>query len=529
MRRLASLGIQGKITLLAVGLVLSGLLAMGAPVTYLAATSLEHQMGMRALDIARTLAAAPTVQQAFYEPDPIQIIAPLADQVRRSTGAEFVVVLDRAGRLYSHPLPENLGKATAGLDYDPTLMEGRQYYTRLNEGPTLGLAGLSPVYGRDGELMGLVSVGFSLHEVSLLVWRFTERVVWAALAGLSIGSIGALWLARRIKQQMFGLEPPQIASLLQERTAVLESVREGIIAIDEAGLVTVANQEALRLLQLPEAPIGRPILEVVPQSRMLEVLQTGEAQYAQEMILGGRVVVANRIPVRSGGRVVGVVSSFRDRTELDQLTSELTAVRRYSEALRAQAHEFNNRLHAVAGLVQLGAHEEALEYILRTHVQHQELLDLLARAVPDPLVAAIILGKYNRAAELKVRLELDPASRFTRAPAQLGSDLLVTVLGNLTDNAIEAVQGLPEEQRWVRILLDDGGPSVRLVVTDGGPGIPPELVGRVFTDGFSTKQEGHRGFGLALVHLLVTQAGGQIEVARGPSRFVITFVGRNAA
>lgn len=528
MRRLSAWGIQSKTIFLAVALVLVVLVVTALPVLYLSAESLERQMGARALDIARTLAASPALQEAFYGRDPVGQIDPVAEQVRRSTGVDFVIVMDRAGRLFSHPVPANLGKATAELDYGPTLMEGRQFYTRLHEGNTTALAGLAPVYGQDGELVGLVSVGFRLEELSLLIRRFSLRVVATAAAGLAIGVAGAVLLARNIKRQMFGLEPPQIAELLEERTAILQSVREGIIAIDADGRVTVVNQEARRILGLSEDPVGHPIGEAIPHSRLPEVLESGEAQYDQEMILGGRVVVTNRAPLRHEGRVVGVVASFRDRTELNRLTGELTAVSRYSEALRAQAHEFNNRLHAVAGLVQLGATDEALEYILRAQGQHQHLLDQLARSVPDPLVGAIILGKYNRAAELHVRLDLDPTSRFERAPAAMGSDLLVTVLGNLLDNAIEAVQPLPEEQRWVRVRLDDQGSAVQITVSDGGPGVPPALRAQVFVDGFSTKSGRGRGFGLALVNLLVAQAGGRIAVGAAPSSFGVILPGRPA-
>lgn len=529
MKRPSQWRIQTKIAGLAALLVLVVLAAVALPVLYLSADSLERQMGARAMDIARTFAASPAVQVAFYATNPAEHIAPLADQVRRTTGAEFVIVMDRSGRRHSHPVPAHVGTAAAGLDYGPTLIEGRPFYTRLQEGPVPALAGMAPVYGLDGELVGLVSVGFRLEELGLLTWRFGERVAATAAAGLAIGAVGAVLLARQIKRQMFGLEPPEIARLLEERTAVLQSVREGIIAIDAEERVTVANHEARRILGLTADPVGRPIREVVPQTRLPEVLESGAAQYDQEMILGGHVVVTNRVPIRIGHQVAGVVTSFRDRTELHRLMGELTAVRRYSEALRAQAHEFNNRLHAVAGLVQLGAADEALEYILRTQAQHQHLLDLLARAVPDPLVGAIILGKYNRAAELHVRLEVDPDSRLTRAPAKLGPDLLVTVLGNLLDNAMEAVQHQPPEQRWVRLRLDDAGPEVRLTVTDGGPGIPPELREQVFTDGFSTKPGPGRGFGLALVHLLVAQAGGRIEIGAPPSRMVVSFPWRGAA
>ncbi len=528
MRRPSSWRIQTKTIVLAGALVLVVLLVTAVPVLFLAAGSLEGQVGTRALDIARTLAASPVLQEAFYLPDPIREIAPMADQIRRATEADYVMVLDRSGRRYSAPVPEHLGTATAALDYGPALMEGKEFYTRLQEGRISALTGVAPVYGQDGELVGLVSVGFRLEGVAQLIRGFSLQVGAMAAVGLAIGAAGAFLLARHIKQQIWGLEPPQIAALLEERTSILESVREGIIAIDEDERVTMANHEARRILSLADDPVGRLISELIPNSLMPTILQTGEAHYDQEMILGGRVVVVNRVPMRHAGRVVGVVSSFRDRTELNELVGELTAARRYSEALRAQAHEFNNRLHAVAGLLQLGAIDEALEYILRSQGEHQHLLDLLVRLVPDPMVEAIIMGKYNRAAELHVRFELDPASQFDRAVKLLGTDLLITVLGNLLDNAIEAVQGLPEDRRWVRLCLTDQGPEIRISVVDGGPGVPPEMRARIFGDGFSTKKGKGRGFGLALVHLLVTQAGGRITVDGGdaaPSRFLVTFEG----
>lgn len=512
--------------LLAASLVVAVLLVIALPVLYLAADSLERQLGARALDISLTFATSPTLQEAFYAREPVRLISPMADQVRRNTGADFVIVLDRAGRRLSAPAPEYLGKAATELDYGPTLMEGRAFYTRLQEARIPALAGLAPVYGKDGELVGLVSVGFRLEALTLLIRGFSLRVGATAALGLVIGAVGAVLLARHIKRQMFGLEPLQIAGLLEERSTILESVREGIIAIDAEERVMVVNQEARRILGLIDDPVGHPVREVVPGSRLPEVLQGGEAQYDQEMILADRVVVTNRVPLRHDGQVVGVVASFRDRTELNRLAGELNAARRYSDALRAQAHEFNNRLHAVAGLLQLGALEEALEHIMRAQGQHQHLLDFLARAVPDPLVGAIILGKYNRAAELHVRLELDPQSRFDWAPGAFGSDLTVTILGNLLDNAVEAVQGLPQERRWVRLSLDDGGPEVRITVADGGPGVPVELREEIFTDGYSTKTGRGRGFGLALVRLLVSQAGGRIEIAADPSRFVVTLPGR---
>jgi len=503
-------------------LVLVVLAVTAVPVMVLISHSLEREMGARARDIARTFAVSPALQAGFDSADPVSAIAPLADSVRQATGADFVLVLDRAGRRYAASDPAQLGKATIGMDYGPALMEGLAFYRRVQEGRIPALAGVSPVFRADGEIVGMVAVGFRVEAVDLWIRSVTERVALAAAVGLLIGVVGAVLLARDTKAQMFGLEPHQIAALLESRTAILQAVREGIVAVDGDGKLAVVNEEASALLGLPPDAVGRPMAEVLPPSRLTEILASGEATFDQEMIVNDRVVVVNQMPVRYRGQSMGAVASFRDRTELQQLAGELNAVRRYSEALRAQAHEFRNRLHAVAGLIELGAADEALELIMRVQGSEQDLLDLLVRTVPEPMIQAIILGKYHRADELHVRFELDPGGRMERAPAALGVEMLVTVIGNLLDNAIEAVAGAPQPDRWVRLRLDDTGPEAVILVTDGGPGVSPELREVIFRDGYSTRRGERRGFGLALVRLLVAQAGGRITVEQEPSRFCVT-------
>lgn len=514
--------LQTQNILLAVLLVLVVLVATAGPVMFLIAQTLEREIGTRARDIARTFAVSPALQAGFDSPDPVAAIAPMADRVRSATGADFVIVMDRAGRQYAASDPAQLGKATVGLDYGPALMEGRAFYARVQEGRTPALAGVAPVFRSGGEIVGMVAVGFQLEAVDLWIARVVQRVAWAAAVGLLIGVVGAVLLARYTKAQMFGLEPREIAALLESRTAILQAVREGIVAVDGEGRLAVINDQASAILGLPADAAGRPMDEVLPPSRLREILASGEAVYDREIIVNDRVVVVNQMPLRYRGQPMGAVASFRDRTELQRLVGELNAVRRYSDALRAQAHEFRNRMHAVAGLIELGALDEALELIMRVQGQEQDLLDQLVRTISEPMIQAIILGKYHRAAELHVRLELDPDSRMERAREELDVEMLVTVLGNLLDNAIEAVADLSEPDRWVRLYLNDTGPTAVIAVTDGGPGVSPELRDRIFEDGFSTRQGGRRGFGLALVNLLVKQAGGQITVEQGPSRFCVT-------
>ncbi len=512
------LTLQGKIILLEVSLIVSITLVLGLSFARILSHTTTEQMGENALDVARTVSLIPSVRDAFYTPDPADVIWPLAERVRKATGAEFVVVGNRQGIRYSHPLPDRIGKHMVGGDNAPAL-EGKEYTSEAVGSLGPSLRGKVPLYGLGGEIIGIVSVGFMLQDIHAAIWQYDRWIIGVVAAAAAMGVLGAVLLARNIKREIFGLEPAEIAAVLQERTAVLQSIREGIIAINDRQEITVLNTQARRLLDLPEDALGKRVTDVIPNSRMPSVLETGEAQYDHDMILGDTVVVANRVPITIGGRVAGVVATFRDRTEIRRLGDQLSEVKRYAEALRSQTHEFANKMHAVSGLVQLGHYEQAIDYICAATSGHQNLVELLMRRVPDPTVAAIILGKYNRAAEQRVRLEVDEGSSLRSLRDEpLDSDMLVTVIGNLLDNALEAVKDLEPERRRVRLALSDEGGEVVIAVEDAGPGIPPENLRRIFEEGFSTKDSARRGIGLALVKRAVEHHGGRVTADSDPGR-----------
>lgn len=523
MLRTRKLTLQGKIVLLEVSIIFLVSLVLGLAFARIVSHTTAELIGENALDVARTVALIPTIRDAFPTKDPANVIWPLAEKIRKATGAEFVVVGNREGIRYSHPLPDRIGKFMVGGDNAPAL-EGKEYVSEAVGSLGPSLRGKAPVYGPDGEIIGLVSVGFMLRDIREIIWEYDQWVIGFVLIGLALGAIGAVLLARSIKKEIFGLEPIEIATVFQERMAVLQSIREGIIAINDRQEITVLNTEARRLLNLPEDAVGRRVTDIIPNSRMPRVLETGQAQYDQEMILGDTVVVANRVPITINGRVAGVVATFRDRTEMRRLGEELSEVKRYAEALRSQTHEFTNKMHTVSGLVQLGRYDQAVDYICDATSGHQNLIELLMRRVPDPTVAAIILGKYNRAGELRVRLEVDENSSLRYSPGELDGDTLVTVLGNLLDNAVEAVKDLEPARRVVRLGLSDEAPEFTITVDDTGPGIPPENLDRIFDEGFSTKDSAKRGIGLALVKRAVENAGGQVTVESSSdkeTRFVV--------
>jgi two-component system CitB family sensor kinase len=481
---------------------------------------IDRQAGQQSLAIARTVRSIPAVRTAFGKPHPWTVIDPIAEDIRRSTHAAFIVVANSKGIRYSHPDPHKIGKPTST---DPSVaLSGREYI-----GVQTGTLGRSvrakvPIFGRDRQVIGLVSVGVLESAVSAQLRSDLPVILIPPLGGLAIGVLGSVLLARRIKRQTFGLEPNEIATLLEQREAVLHGIREGTIATDRHGRVTLVNDEARRLLALDQDPLGRGLAEIVPSGHVREVMSGASDDGPDQIVLvNDRVLVVNRMPVTVRGQDVGAVVTLRDRTELEDLLRELQDVRSLADALRAQEHEFAHRLHVVAGLIEVGRYEDAVGFIEKSALVHQTLVESFVESVGDPILLGLLLGKAAIASERGVELRV---TSDTSLPEGLGDVRdLVTVVGNLVDNALESVAPLGPGWIEVSVRPQDGGLLIH--VADSGPGIAPEIVDEIFTDGFTTKAgrgAGRRGLGLALVSQAVRRRGGHVSVENdGGARFTV--------
>lgn len=476
---------------------------------------LDARTAESSLAIARTVASMPEIVTALAGPSPARVIAPVAERVRHATGAAFIVVADRQGIRYSHPNPQLIGTSLlADPAEDPQSVLAGNTFTGVETG-SLGrsMRAKVPIVAPDGTVVGLVSVGvLEAHVSSELAARLPESSV-PPLLGLGLGALGALLLARRVKRQTFGLEPREIAALLEQREAMLHSIREGALTIDPAGRVTLVNDEATRLIGIDTSALGRRLDELAAPGRLRDVL-TGKVEGLDEVVLvGDRVVVVNRMPVEVHGKSVGAVVTLRDRTELDGLLDELADVRTMADALRAQEHEFANRLHVIGGLLELERYAEAVRFVNTSSSLHQELAGALVGRIGEPIVSALLLGKASVASERGVTLRVEMVEEV---PAGLvDPQSLVTILGNLVDNALDsAAQSGPGGRVEVSIGLD--GPQLQLRVHDSGPGIDPAVSAEIFRDGFTTKvargNGRRRGLGLALVSQAVHRLGGRIVV-----------------
>ena len=507
LRWLRQLSVSSQLLLLQVAIV-AATVVIGAFASYaLVSSQIDDQYKQRALAIAYAVAATPDIVEAMNDLEPSKTIQPIAEAIRRSVGADFVVVANKDGIRYSHPNPENIGKR---VSTDPSITLAGDVYVGYQEG-TLGrsLRAKVPIIS-GGDVLGIVSVGFLDTQLAQKLAQALPTMTLTVLLALALGIGGSLILARRIDRQTFGLGPREITGLLEQRDAMLHGIREGVLALDTAGRVALANDEALRLLGLPASIEGHALRDHVPAGRVRDVLEGTATGVDQVALAGDRTLVVNRRPVTIRGSDVGAVVTLRDRTELEGVLRELDTVRGLAQALRAQAHEFSNKLHVVGGLIELSRLDEAVRFVAETSLVHQELIDLVQERIADPALAALLLAKATVASERRVEFRLASDARL---PAHI-TDVrdLITVVGNLVDNAIDAASGSTNSWVEVSVRAEAGGIAVR--VRDSGPGIDEPVVDEIFREGFTTKGGGaHYGIGLALVRQVAQRSGGWVSVA----------------
>ncbi|MGC5326753.1 ATP-binding protein [Brevibacillus sp. SYSU BS000544] len=508
--------LQYKLMLLICSLLFIVIVAIGAISQIMQARALKEQIGLRALNVAVTVASIPEIKNAFSQREPWTVIQPIAEKVRLRTGAEFVVVGNREGIRYSHPIFERIGKEMVGGDNHPVLA-GQSIISEAEGSMGRSLRGKAPILDDDGNVIGIVSVGFLIRNIENEAIYSLHRLILFGTAMLVLGISGAILIAYNVKRSIFGLEPTEISRLYQEKFAILESIREGIIAVNTKGTITLANQTAVKLLGLAEGTdiTGKSIADFIPTSRMLEVTQSGKAEFDQELVLGDNVVVVNRLPIYDHkSRIIGAVSSFRSKSELYRLTEEVTQVRKYAEALRAQTHEFSNKLYMISGLIQLESYQEALDVITQESNVQQNLIQFIMKEIPDPMIGGLLIGKFNRAQELKVNLIIDRESSLRDVPKGLDRNAMVTIIGNLLDNAMDAVLETDHLEKVVTIFFTDLGDDLIIEVGDNGKGIREEAADKIFELGYSTKNGLDRGFGLALLKKAVSQLQGYVTFSR---------------
>jgi two-component system, CitB family, sensor histidine kinase CitS len=481
---------------------------------------IEENKGRLALELSKTVSFIPTIIDAFQTSDPSKTIQPIAEKIRTETGAEFVVIGNSDGTRYAHPMITKIGQKMKGGDNERALTSGEYYISKAEGSLGPSIRGKSPIFNHQGEIIGIVSVGFLLEDVQQQIINNIRRVLIVSFFALLISLLGSMLLGRNIRRDTMGLEPYEIASLYKEKDAVLHAVKEGILAIDKEGYITMMNQQAKRLLQLQGSVRNMKVDGLFPSNYLYEVLRTGNTQSDKEMIWNDKTIIVNSTPIVDENGINGVVASFRDKTEIEQMLNTISEVKIYSEDLRAQTHEFTNKLYVLMGLLQLGEYNEAINMIQSETKTLQLQNSVVFNQIKDTKVQAILLGKLGKASEKKIKFEIIPDSYLDSLPSHVKLSNLIVILGNLIDNAFEAV--FKCDNPTVKFFATDIGSDIILEISDNGMGIRDENIPLLFERGFTSKKGNEpRGFGLSNAEEAVLELNGIIEVQSNPENGTI--------
>jgi two-component system CitB family sensor kinase len=367
----------------------------------------------------------------------------------------------------------------------------------------------------DHKIVGLVSVGITLEQVSTIAGRALPLILAIALGAVALVGLGSWALSRRLSKQTLGLGPLEITRLYEHHDAVLHAMHEGLLVLDRRRRVLLVNDEALRLLDLAGDQIdGRNVADLGLDPALTALLGSGRDAHDETHLAGPRVLAVNQSKAVRDGRDLGTVATLRDHTELRALAGELDSARAFADALSASAHEAANRLHTVVTLIELDRPGDAVRFATTELAASQGLIDRLLGSVGDEAVAALLLGKISQAAERGVEISI---SEDTAAPElTVPNRDLITILGNLIDNAVDAAAAGEAPHRVAVGMCCEPDERLRIRVSDSGQGIAPEYTEEIFTRGWTTKNEAGHGIGLALVRRSVNSNDGEITVAADP-------------
>ena len=486
----------------------------------------EKDLSNRAMLLARTVSELPEVKQNIDKGIVAsETINPVVEEMRIINKADYIVVLNMNRIRLSHPIDRMIGTISKTEDESAAFVEHTYLSKAKGEAGTVVRA-FVPIMDDQYEQVGVVISGYRLPTVIEILFSIRQEIFYIAILSLFFGSWGAWAIAHHMRKQMFGLDPHEIAQLLVERNETFNAMHEGIVAIDNQLTVTIFNQKAREILGVDGDLIGKNIYDVLPDTRLPEILNYNSPIYNKELQINNHNILSNRIPIRVNDYTVGAVAVFQDRTEVKKLAEELTGVKEFVQALRIQNHEHKNKLHTIAGLLQIGRNTQALEYIFQVQEEQEELTKFLNERIKNENVSGLLLGKIGHGKELGVQVEIDRNSRLLSFPEKLDHHDFVVMLGNLIENAFEAVQLTNNREKKVYISLDQDDSFLSILVEDNGIGMDSEIIGHIFTNGYTTKGSENRGIGLFLINEIVKKGKGNIEVESFPDKgttFIITF------
>ncbi|NUL24207.1 sensor histidine kinase [Streptomyces lunaelactis] len=487
----------------------------------------EETARLQSRATATAVARSPSVIAAARSANPTELLQPYAEGLRKDAGVAFIVIMAPDGTRWTHPEPGNIGKKYLG-SIDEALKGKIHSEKHLGTlGPSVRT--VAPVHD-NGKIIGLVSSGITIQRISEQVSKQVAGLLGVAGAALALGGTGTYVINARLRRHTHGMNAAELSRLHDYHEAALHAVREGLLMLDGRRRIALVNDGARELLGLGDDVVGRPVDSLGLPAPLTGALLASEPRVDEVHLTPDRVIVVNTSPV-VGGEQRGTVVTLRDHTELQALSGELDSERGFTQALRSQAHEAANRLHTVVSLIELGRADEAVDFATAELELAQVLTDRVVGAVGEPVLAALLLGKAAQANESGVELVLAADSRIDDGvlPRSLPARDLVTILGNLIDNAVDAAAEAatgrggdapgptavrPRRARVVVTARADHD-ELLLRVADTGAGVDPADADEVFQRGWSTHGAG-RGLGLALVRQAAHRSRGTVRLSEGP-------------
>ncbi|MGV3466811.1 MAG: ATP-binding protein [Heyndrickxia sp.] len=505
------LPIRWKITILSYCVVIFSLFIGGILLVVNIQSTKEQEINTAAMNTARTVAELSDVKKAIQSPKGWTKINHLMEQIRLINDEDYIVVMNMERVRYSHPVQSLLGTPSLSKDEDAAFAEHNYFSKARGELGTFTRA-FFPI--KDGNLnqIGVVLVGHRIPSFWEISANLKNEMIIILSLTLSAGLIGSFLLARHMKKQMFQLEPHQISRILEERTATFHSMNEGVIAIDSHEYITIFNEKAKSIFSVVGDVIGKPIRSVLEDTRLPEIVEQKKAVYNETIIVGGKTILSSRIPVLIDQNVVGAVAICQDRTEVVKMAEELTGVKNFVEALRVQNHEYMNNLHTIAGLIQLGKSEQALDLAFTTSEQQGNVSKSIRRIIRNDALTGLLISKIRRGKELGIVVTMDPNSSFSRFPGQIDQHDLVVLLGNLIENAFGSFENMEKEDRLIDISMEQKDEVCAIMIEDNGCGIADEDLPFLFDKGFTKNKQNGTGYGLFLVNQIVMKGNGVIDV-----------------
>ncbi|MFC7370301.1 ATP-binding protein [Fictibacillus iocasae] len=472
----------------------------------------EEDLKEKARLTSRTVAELPEFRQKMIgsEADR-ESINGMVERIRIVNNADYIVVLDMDRVRLSHPVKKQIGSISEGRDEGAAFAEHSYTTAAKGEIGTI-IRAFEPVMDGSHEQIGVVITGFRLPTLGEMLADVKMEIWLTGALSLFFGGWGAWLLARHVRRQMFSLEPHEIAQLFVERTETFNAMHEGVIAIDTNERITIFNKKAKQMIGVTGDVVGKPIREVIPDTYLPEILKINRPVYNKELQLGSLAIMSNRVPIQVDGQTVGAVAIFQDRTEVKKMAEELTGVKAFVSALRVQNHEHMNKLHTIAGLIQLGSNDQALDYVFAVTEEQEELTRFLTANIRNDSIAGLLLSKVSRGKELGISVHIDHNSKLVALPPFLDHHDMVIVLGNLIENAFESFSGEDVNDKEVYVSIVQTNKEFSILVEDNGAGMDSEEVTAIFIQGYSTKAAEGRGIGLYLIKEIVSKGNGVIEV-----------------